>query len=351
MHSETRLLSLLGMFASGRTYSAQELAVHFECTPRTIRRDIAELRELGYVIRSIPGTEGGYRAESRTMLPPLQLEAGEALATAVGLALLRGAGLDTANAGSATEKLRGMLPPEARTAVDGISTAVSVPEGHVPGVDLDSVITLAAAIAARTVATFDYLKRPPSWAETTATDEASAPDQKRQGSRAQRQACSPQGQARRVEPVQLVVLGGHWYLYAWDLERSDWRVFRLDRMSGVHATTFVFSSRDHPDAEAAVSSAVTSAAYRHTVVLRTDVGVEEARRWFPSRAATVAEAADGVRVTFGVDDLRWAAVMVTMTPAPFDVIEPDGLLAELTALADRARSIGQTGKSALGTGE
>ncbi|WP_246490570.1 WYL domain-containing protein [Brevibacterium oceani] len=100
-----------------------------------------------------------------------------------------------------------------------------------------------------------------------------------------------------------------------------------------------------------MSSAVTSAAYRHTVILRTDAGVDEARRWFPSRAATVAEAADGVRVTFGVDDLRWAAVMVVMTPEPFDVLEPGGLLAELTALADRARSIGQTGKSPLGAGE
>ncbi|WP_436326805.1 helix-turn-helix transcriptional regulator [Brevibacterium sp. FAM 27836] len=344
MRSETRLLSLLGMFASNRTYSAQELAGHFECTPRTIRRDIAELRELGYVIRSVPGTAGGYRAESRTMLPPLQLEAGEALATAVGLTLLRGAGLDTANAESATEKLRGMLPPEARTAVDEISTAVSVPEGHVPGVDLDAVITLAAAITARTVATFDYRKRPPSWGETTATSETDTPDPKDQ-------AHGAKGQARRVEPAQLVVLGGHWYLYAWDLERSDWRVFRLDRMGGVHATTLVFSPRDHPDAEAAVSSAVTSAAYRHTVVLRTDAGVGEARRWFPSRAATITEAADGVRVTFGVEDLRWAAVMVAMTPAPFDIIEPDGLLAELTALADRAQSIGQTGKSPLGAGE
>jgi predicted DNA-binding transcriptional regulator YafY len=351
MRSETRLLSLLGMFASGRTYSAHELAAHFECTPRTIRRDIAELRELGYVIRSEPGAEGGYRAESRTMLPPLQLEAGEALATAVGLALLRGAGLETANAESATEKLRGMLPPEARTAVDGISTAVSVREGHVPGVDLDAVITLAAAITARTIATFDYLKGPSSRGETAATGEASAPDQKTQAPDAQAQAPGAQGRARRVEPVQLVVLSGHWYLYAWDLERSDWRVFRLDRMNGVHATTFVFSPRDHPDAEAAVSSAVTSAAYRHTVVLRTDAGAAEARRWFPSRAATVSEAADGVRVTFGVDDLRWAAVMVTMTPAPFDVIQPDGLLAELTALADRARSIGRTGRLPMSTGE
>lgn len=349
MRSETRLLSLLGMFASGQTRSAGELAVIFEVTPRTIRRDISSLRELGYVIDSMPGVDGGYRAVSRTMLPPLQLESGEALATAVGLALLGGAGLSTANAESANAKLRGMLPPEMRTAIADIGTAVSVPQGHVPGVDLAAVIALAAAITSRSITTFDYRKRPPSRGEyaghAEATDGPEAPGAGSEGGPAGRSAGGPVARSRRVEPVQLVVLGGHWYLFAWDLDRTDWRVFRLDRMESVHATTFQFSPRDHPDAEAAVSSAVTSRAYRHTVVLRTDAPAEEARGWFPSRVATLAEAADGIRVTFGVDDLRWAAVMVAMTPATFEVIEPPELLDELSALGDRARFIAETGKS------
>src|SRR5699024_6642958 len=110
MPGKARLLSLLGTFASGRTFSAAELAADFAVTARTIRRDIAELRALGYIIASVPGTAGGYRAESRTMLPPLQLGSGEALATAVGLALLRGAGLNTPHADSAARKLSEMLP-------------------------------------------------------------------------------------------------------------------------------------------------------------------------------------------------------------------------------------------------
>src|SRR5699024_6716007 len=101
MPGDARLLSLLSAFASGRTFSAAELAADFAVTARTIRRDIAELRALGYIIASVPGTTGGYRAESRTMLPPLQLESGEALATAVGLTLLRGSGLNTPHADSA----------------------------------------------------------------------------------------------------------------------------------------------------------------------------------------------------------------------------------------------------------
>ncbi|WP_230748284.1 helix-turn-helix transcriptional regulator [Brevibacterium sp. CCUG 69071] len=334
MHSETRLLSLLGMFASGRIFSAAELAERFDVTPRTIRRDIASLREIGYVIGSVPGTEGGYRAESRTVLPPLQLESGEALSTAVGLALLRGAGLSTANADSATEKLRGMLPADMQATVRDIGTAVSVLPGHAPGIDLGAVIELASAIASRAVVTFDHRKGRVPRAEAAGavdapTDKA-APDRQ-------------ETEGRRVEPVRLVVLGAHWYLYAWDLDRADWRSFRLDRMSAVHATTFTFAHRPHPDAEAAVSSAVTTSAYRRTVVLRAQVTVEEAKDWFPTRSATITEAADGVRIEFGVDDLRWAAVMATATPGDVEVIEPAELREELRTLGERARRVAEKG--------
>src|SRR5690625_7395297 len=110
MPGNARLLSLLGAFASGRTFSAAELAADFAVTARTIRRDIAELRALGYIIASVPGTAGGYRAEPRTRLPPLQLGSGGAPATAVGRAPLRGAGQDAPDAGAAAPEPRQVLP-------------------------------------------------------------------------------------------------------------------------------------------------------------------------------------------------------------------------------------------------
>lgn len=316
MTAESRLLSLLGMLAAGRTYSATDLAAHFGVTPRSIRRDIASLRELGYVIESIPGAAGGYRAHSRTVLPPLQLETGEALATAVGLALLNGAGLGTANADSATAKLRAMLPPTMRETVGDISTSVSVLPGHEPGVDMTAVMTTTSAIASRNILTFTHEKRKAIGSETM---------------------------ERRVEPVQMVVLGAHWYLYAWDLTRSDWRVFRLDRMSEVHETTFAFTARDHPDAEAAVSSAVTTAAYRHTVILDVDASVAEAKAWFPTRAATITKTDGGARVEFGVEDLTWAAVITAATPVDFRVVEPPALLSALQDLGERATRVSRSG--------
>ena len=361
MTSESRLLSLLGMFAPGRSYSATELAAHFGVTPRSIRRDVTSLRRLGYVIESIPGAAGGYRAGSRTLLPPLQLETGEALATAVGLALLNGFGLGTANADSATVKLRGMLPPEMRETIGDISTAVSVLPGHEPGIDIAAVIATASAISSRSVLTFSYAKRRPAGFDRG--DSASRPHD--QVSNPHDQASVPQDSAmrtqydasstrassragameRRVEPVRMVVLGAHWYLYAWDLGRSDWRVFRLDRMSEVHETTFAFAPRNHPDAEAAVSSAVTTAAYRHTVILQVEASVAEAKSWFPTRTATISEDEDGARVEFGVEDLAWAAVITAATPVPFRIVEPPELLTALQDLGERATRASRTGTS------
>ncbi|GAA1855035.1 helix-turn-helix transcriptional regulator [Brevibacterium marinum] len=321
MTAESRLLSLLGMLATGRTRTATELAAHFGVTPRSIRRDMTSLRQLGYVIESVPGVLGGYRAQSHTVLPPLQLETGEALATAVGLALLNGAGLGTSNADSATAKLQGMLPPAMRETIRNISTAVSVLPGHEPGVDMTAVMTTASAIASRSVLTFTHVKR---------------------------KSAGSQAMERRVEPVRMVVLGAHWYLYAWDLTRADWRVFRLDRMSEVHETTFAFAPRDHPDAEAAVSSAVTTHAYRHTVILDVDASAAEAEAWFPTRAATITATDDGARVEFGVEDLTWAAVITAATPVSFRVIEPPALLDALHDLGARAARVSRSGTSRSG---
>ena len=344
MPGNARLLSLLSAFASGRTFSAAELAADFAVTARTIRRDIAELRALGYIIASVPGTAGGYRAESRTMLPPLQLGSGEALATAVGLALLRGAGLNTPYADSAARKLSEMLPAQMRGSLNDIGTAVSVPQGNVPGIDIASVIALASAISGQTLATFDYTVPGRRGRGRSSPRSATAAPHGRQ-------TVAPRGgqtvapaetgrptESRRVEPVQLVVLGAHWYLFAWDLVRRDWRVFRLDRMSDVHATTLEFSPRPHPDAEAAVSSAVTTAAYSHTVIIGMRSTVAEAGQWFSSRAATITEAADGVRIAFGIDDLATAATHLAMIPVPVEIIDPPELIDQMAALAQRAQS-------------
>lgn len=51
---------------------------------------------------------------------------------------------------------------------------------------------------------------------------------------------------RLVEPYRLVSTGSRWYLVAYDLERDDWRTFRVDRVSDPFATGARFAPRALP---------------------------------------------------------------------------------------------------------
>ena len=56
---------------------------------------------------------------------------------------------------------------------------------------------------------------------------------------------------RHVEPHRLVQLGRRWYLVGYDLDRNDWRSYRLDRLAGPRATGARFRPRELPAADAA----------------------------------------------------------------------------------------------------
>ena len=51
---------------------------------------------------------------------------------------------------------------------------------------------------------------------------------------------------RTVAPYQLVLKGGHWYLYGYCHSRSDYRLFRLSRMSDLLKKQETFVPRDYP---------------------------------------------------------------------------------------------------------
>lgn len=68
---------------------------------------------------------------------------------------------------------------------------------------------------------------------------------------------------RRVEPYRLVAPDRGWYLLAYDLDRADWRSFRLDRMSDAAARTWRFRPRAAPDAATYVQEGVASRVYPH----------------------------------------------------------------------------------------
>src|ERR1700742_5153157 len=92
-NTSSRALRLLSLLQNHRFWPGPELAARLEVSPRTLRRDVDRLRELGYPVTAPPGVDGGYQLPPGAALPPLVLDDDEAVALAVGLRLAaQGAG-------------------------------------------------------------------------------------------------------------------------------------------------------------------------------------------------------------------------------------------------------------------
>lgn len=242
-----RLLSLLSLLQSRRDWPGHALAERLGVSPRTVRRDVDRLRELGYPVRATMGPDGGYRLEAGADLPPLLFDDEQAVALAIALqtATASGAGISEA-AWRALMTVRQVLPARLRHRLDAVEVS-ALPHGGAgsedattaPEVDPGVLLAVSAAAREHRVLRFDHtsavLGRPPGAAQ--------------QGAPASRPP-------RRVEPHHVLTRAGRWYLLCWDLERSAWRTYRLDRMTPRTPTGPRFTPREVPggDPDAFVSA-------------------------------------------------------------------------------------------------
>ncbi|SIM84403.1 helix-turn-helix transcriptional regulator [Micromonospora cremea] len=232
LKTSARLLSLLSLLQARRDWPGALLAERLDISPRTIRRDVDRLRELGYPILATKGPDGGYRLDAGTELPPLLFDDEQAVALAVALqiATTAGAGIEEA-AARALHTVRQVMPARLRRRIDTVVvTAVERPATRSsPQADSGVLLALSAAVHAREVLRFDY---DPAYTPAAANDQAdTAP--------------------RRVQPHHVVTWGGRWYLVAWDLDRDDWRTFRVDRIRPRTPTGPRFTPRQLPAGDVA----------------------------------------------------------------------------------------------------
>lgn len=192
-----RLLALLSLLQARRQWPGAVLADRLEVTERTVRRDVERLRGLGYRVAAAKGPDGGYRLEAGSELPPLLFDEEQAVALAVALRLA--ADLDdgvAVGAARALATVRQVLPSRVRHQVDAVRVT-GLDRG--PQVDPAALVAVSEAIRRCEVLRFDY-------------------------------GDGPDGPARRTEARHLVRRRSRWYVVGWDLDRHDWRTYRLDRM-------------------------------------------------------------------------------------------------------------------------
>src|SRR6195952_2383121 len=224
--TSSRTLRLLSLLQNHRYWSGDELAARLEVSIRTVRRDVDRLRELGYPVLANRGVAGGYQLEAGATLPPLLLDDEEA----VGLAVALQTAAQESVAGIAESSLRALakltqvMPPRLRHRVDALRAATEVPTwSSAAGATStpETLVAIALACRDRERLTFGYRS-----VTSTTTD-------------------------RQVEPLRLVSLGRRWYLVAYDLDRQDWRSFRMDRIDEPRPTGQRFRTRELPASDAA----------------------------------------------------------------------------------------------------
>ena len=119
----TRLLTILELLQAYPALSGAALARRLEVEPRTIRRYVLMLQDMGMPIESTRGPGGGYRLRPGFKLPPLMLTDDEA--TAITLALLGSAWLDIDLSGvavtGALSKIMRVLPLAVRERVQAVA--------------------------------------------------------------------------------------------------------------------------------------------------------------------------------------------------------------------------------------
>ncbi|WP_305091613.1 YafY family protein [Prescottella sp. R16] len=196
----TRSLELLALLQSGRRWTARDLAVRLRVSERTVRRDAMRLRDMGYDVSSRPGPGAVYALRPSMKIPPLLLGADEVSTIVTSLLVLEAWLPDDATAATARTKLEQVLPGRLRRRAAAVALSTQVLREAPASVDWELVGTIADAVAAGARLAFDY------------TD--------RQGRRSR----------RTVEPYRHLLRQQHWYLVAYDLDRDDWRLFRLDRI-------------------------------------------------------------------------------------------------------------------------
>jgi predicted DNA-binding transcriptional regulator YafY len=293
----SRALQLLSLLQTHRYWPGHELADRLGISPRTLRRDVERLRDLGYPVDATRGVAGGYQLAAGASLPPLVVDDDEAVALAVGLRTAAQSGISGVDEASvrALAKIVQVMPPRLRRRVDALRmTTLSTTLGPAPSADAGILTALAQACRDEERIEFAYVAR------------------------------DGQASTRTVEPHRLVSIERRWYLVAYDLTRFDWRSFRLDRIAEPRPTGTRFRPRALPaeDAAAYVRQSLHSVVEPVVVEAVVEAPLERVldvlQRW-----ADVEDQGDGSsRVRITADSAEWALFGLAAVDAPFRILGP-----------------------------
>lgn len=311
MPTSTRVLELLGLLQSRRHWPGDELARRLGVSPRTLRRDVDGLQELGYPITTTRGTGGGYQLSPGASLPPLVLSEDEAAAVVMGLKEVASGTYPTSGdaAISAMAKIVQVLPVRIRRRIDslrGVAT-VGVDRQRTNITDVASLTTVALACRDHEALRFTYRAR------------------------------DGQIWERTVHPHRTVSVDQRLYLVAWDLDRSDWRTFRIDRIDNPVRSGRKFAPRQLPESDPVeyVHRQIRSMPARYPVRATMQAAAERVKQEVAQYGSVEPIDETTCEVYIPAESLDWAAFCLAAIGAPFVVHGPPEAIDHMRSWGER----------------
>jgi predicted DNA-binding transcriptional regulator YafY len=306
-----RLLTLIELLQVYRQLNAEEIASRLEVTPRTVRRYITGLQEMGIPVETERGPAGGYRLQRGFKLPPLMLSNDEALVMIIGLLAAQRLGLSASGTAvqGALAKLDRLLPETQRVQVQAMQDFVSLGLSPAGRDHADAATILLLSTAARD----------------------------RIGVRLTYRSAAGETTERVVDPYGVAFQSGHWYLVCFDHFRDALRTFRLDRMVATEGTDQTFERPEDFDVIGYLRQAIGEAVYGTRCEVLLDLSLEDARKRVSPTDGTLETSDGGTVLRFSADDFDWAAVFLAGLECDLVVLRPPELRGSLRTLAARLR--------------
>ncbi len=315
LQTSSRLFAVLAELQARPLATAPDLAERLGVSERTIRKDVDRLRELGYPVDAVRGPAGGYRFGDHGRLPPLLLDADEAVAVAVGLSSVTAVrGVEEAGIRALT-KLQHVLPDRLWRRVHSVHESTDIGPAETatnalaPPVDVALLADLATAI------------------------------RDREGLRIVHRAADADHEQRlEADPYRLVSWQQRWYLVARVRPSGDWQALRVDRVTLRTPGAGRFAPRPMADDGYAdfVLRTVAFSGWNVHCRITVDAPAEEVlRRINPTVGVVEPLETDRCVLVTGADSIEMVAVFIGLLGLDFHVTDPPELVEHLRTLAVR----------------
>ena len=202
MKKNERLIAELFFINQKKTFNLNDLVIAFGISKRTAIRDIEALEEIGAPITVDKGRYGGYHVLKNNSLPPVYFNQNEWYSLFLTLQLFKNLN-DTPFDHSYSElknKLLSVVPEKEHLVSDDLDQLVVIEQFQTPE-PCPLLNNIFQVILEKKVIFFDYTRY--------------------------------KKEVRHVQPLQLILNYGEWYLLSWDMDKKDFRKFRCDAIEEI----------------------------------------------------------------------------------------------------------------------